>query len=50
MLVPHSRDRHKKHGDQILHTTKHTLNTLFEKSRLKGISNTINNITLISTK
>ena len=47
-VVPNSRDQHEKNGNQILHTTKHTLkHTLVEKSRLKCTSNTINNITLL---
>ena len=51
ILVPNSRDRHEKNGYQILCSKKHTLNyVLFEKSRLKCISNAINNIALISTK
>ena len=43
MLVSNSRDRHEINGEQILHTTKHTLQyALFEKRRLKCASNTIN--------
>ena len=49
-LVPNSRDRHEKNGDQILYITKYTLKyALFEKSRLKCTSNTINNIAMLST-
>ena len=48
MLVPNSRDQHETNGDQILHTTKRALQcALFEKSRLKYASNTINNIALL---
>ena len=47
-LVPNNRDRHEKNGERILHTTKHTLKyVLFEKSRLKCTSNTINSIALL---
>ena len=47
-LVPNRRDQHEKNGNRILHTTKHTLKyALFEKSRLKCTSNTINNIALL---
>ena len=50
--IPNSRDLHDKSGDRILGITKYTLKyTLFEKSRLKCTSNTINdNTALISTE
>ena len=38
----------KNNGDRILRATKHTLKSaLFEKSRLKYTSNTINSIALL---
>ena len=51
MLVPNGGDRHEKNSNRILHTSKHALKyALFQKSRLKCTSNTINNIALISMK
>ena len=49
MLVPNSRDQHEKMATKfyIPQNTTYRKSALFEKSRLKFTSNTINNIAML---